>query len=341
MRVAQIMAGAPAGGAELFFERLSLALAQAGETVLPVIRRDPTRAARLRADGLEALQLRFGTIDFATRPRLRAALRRFAPRVTIAWMNRAARFAPAGDWVLIGRLGGFYDLRYYRRCDHLVGNTRGLVDWIVRQGWPTSRVHCLPNFVPDLAGAMPVARAALGVPAPAKLVLALGRLHRNKAFDVLVRALPRLPGVHAVIAGTGTERDALTALARAEGVAERLHLPGWRTDTGPLLAAADMLVCPSRVEPLGNVIIEAWAAYRPVVAAAADGPRELITDSVHGVLTPIDDPAALAHAISGVLDDPPRAAALVEAGRARYEAGFAEAPVVAQWRRFLASVEKP
>jgi glycosyltransferase involved in cell wall biosynthesis len=89
------------------------------------------------------------------------------------------------------------------------------------------------------------------------------------------------------------------------------------------------------------VIIEAWAARRPVVATTASGPRELITDSVDGVLTPIDDPASLAHAIRSVLDAPRYAAALAEAGRARYEAEFAEAPVVAQWRRFLASVEKP
>ncbi len=121
-------------------------------------------------------------------------------------MNRAARLAPRGDWVLAGRLGGYYDLRYYRRCDHLVGNTRGLVRWIVAQGWPASRAHYLPNFAADLAGAVP---ERLGMPLDRPLVLALGRLHRNKAFDVLIRALPRLPGVHAVIAGEGPERPAL------------------------------------------------------------------------------------------------------------------------------------
>src|SRR5579875_1257357 len=105
MRVAQIMAGAPTGGAELFFERLSAALAHAGDDVLPVIRRNPARAERLRTAGLTPLELRFGgPLDLTTRPRLAQALGRFQPRVTIAWMGRAAAATPRGNWVLIGRL---------------------------------------------------------------------------------------------------------------------------------------------------------------------------------------------------------------------------------------------
>ena len=204
------MAGAPMGGAELFFERLVLAMHAAGDAVLPAIRRDAGRQARLAQAGLLPLGLAFGgALDVLTRPRLRTALRRFAPRVVVAWMNRAARMAPRGDWVLAGRLGGYYDLRHYRACDHLIGNTRGIVDWIRGQGWPAHRVHHLPNFAPDLSGAAP---AALPLPPGAPVALALGRLHRNKAFDILIRALPLLPGVHAVIAGAGPEQAALRAL---------------------------------------------------------------------------------------------------------------------------------
>ncbi len=342
MRVAQIMAGAPAGGAELFFERLSAALAHAGETVLPVIRRDPARARRLLAEGLAPVQLGFGgPFDLLTGPRLARLLDRFAPRVAVAWMSRAARFAQRGRWVLVGRLGGFYALRNFRSCEHLVGNTRGIVDWIRGQGWPSRRVHYLPNFVPDLAGARPLPRAALGVPDGAKLVLALGRLHRNKGFDVLIRALPRLPEAHAVIAGEGPERKALAALARSEGVAARVHMPGWHGDTAGLLAACDVLVCPSRHEPLGNVVIEGWSARVPVVAAAAQGPGELIAPGRNGLLVPCDDVAALADTLGAVLRDAAAGRALAQAGRARFEAEFAEADVLARWRGFLATVEKP
>lgn len=344
MRVAHVMAGARHGGAELFFERLCPALARAGETVLPVIRRDAGRAARLRAAGLAPVQLGFGgALDVATGWRLRAVLRRFRPQVTMAWMNRAARFTPSGLGtrsglsvpVLVGRLGGYYDLAYYRRCDHLVGNTRGIVDWIVAQGIEPSRVHHLPNFCPDLRGAAP---ERLGVPAGARLVLAAGRLHPVKGFDVLVRAMPLLPDVHVLIAGEGAERATLAALAGELGVADRLHLPGWRGDTAALLAAADVLACPSRSEPLGNVVLEAFSAGCPVVASRAAGPVELIEPGETGLLVPIEDAPALAAAIASLLGDTGLAAALAAAGRSRFEAEHAEPAVVQLWQAFFGAV---
>ncbi len=347
------MAGAPEGGAELFFERLSMALHRAGDSVLPVVRRDAGRVARLRAAGLAPAELGFGgALDVLTGARLRGVLRRFAPRVAVAWMGRAAWFAPRGEWVLVGRLGGYYDLSRFRRCDHLVANTRGLAAWVVAQGWPGAHVRHLPNFVPDLAGAAAWSRGMAGpgrlagapgrlaVPEGAPMVLALGRLHRNKGFDVLVRAMRALPGVHAVIAGEGPERRALERLARGEGVAGRVHLPGWVQDGAGLLAACDVLVCPSRREPLGNVVLEAFSAARPVVAAAAAGPVELVEDRRTGMLVAVEDDVALAGAIGAVLGDRALAARLAAAGRAEFERAHAQAPVLAQWRAFLGSVER-
>ena len=337
-RMAHVLGAAGEGGAELFYERLTAALARAGEDVLPVMRTSPARARRMQAAGLAPVQLGFGgAFDLATKYRLRGVLGRFAPRIVVAWMNRAARHTPTGPWVLAGRLGGYYDLRYYRRCDHLIGNTQAIVDWIVTQGWSPARVHFLPNFAPDLAGVTP---SRPDMPPGAKLLVAAGRLHRNKAFDVLIRALPRLPGVHAMIAGEGPERAALQALARAEGVADRVHLPGWRTDTAALIAGCDVFVCPSRHEPLGNVVIEAFSAARPVVATLSDGPRALVQDGRTGRLVPIEDPVALAGAIADLLDDPAAAARLAAAGRAEYEAVHAEAAVVARWRAALMQMEK-
>ncbi|WP_431282357.1 glycosyltransferase [Humitalea sp. 24SJ18S-53] len=333
MKLAQVMAGAPQGGAELFFERLTLALHDAGDDVLAAVRRDPQRAARLKAGGVVPLELGFGGVfDLLTGPRLKRALRDFSPTVTVAWMNRAARFTPAGPWTLVGRLGGYYDLKYYRRCDHLVGNTHDLVRYIVAQGWPADRAHYLPNFAPDLVGAAPAA-----LPGQRRL-LALGRLHRNKGFDVLIRALASVPAAHLSLAGEGPERDALTRLAAECGVADRVTFLGWRQDTGALLAGADLLVVPSRHEPLGNVVLEGFSAGRPVIAAAAAGPRELIEDGRNGILVPLEDPGALAVAIAALLAESDRASALAAAGRQTFAQNFAEAPVVAAWRAFLAQV---
>jgi glycosyltransferase involved in cell wall biosynthesis len=331
------MAGAPIGGAEAFYERATIALQRAGDQVLPVIRRDPERAARLRAAGLQPVELAFGgALDFLTKPRLGRVLRDFKPDVVMAWMQRAARFTPQGNWTLIGRFGGYYDLKYFRHCGHLVANTHDLVRSIAAQGWPAERVHYLPNFAEDFSG---IAPADLQAPSSAPKLLAMGRLHPNKGFDVLLRAIALLPRGHLYLAGAGPEEAALRALATELGITDRVSFLGWRRDIGALLAAADMFICSSRHEPLGNIVLEAWSAAKPVIAAAAQGPSELINDRADGLLVPREDAPALAAAIAELTANPARAAALGAAGRAHFAAAFAEAPVISRWRRLLAELK--
>lgn len=331
MKIAQIMAGAAQGGAELFFERMTIALAQAGDDVLPLIRAEPARVARFADSRLAAQTFRFGgPLDFTTRPQLKKAAQQFGADIAIAWMSRAASYAPQGPWTLIGRLGGYYDLKYFRRCDHLIGNTQDIVRWIIAQGWPAERVHYLPNFVEDFAPVTPAPRSSDG-----QTILALGRLHEVKGFDTLIQAMTKLPDATLLIAGEGPERPKLEALINTLDLAPRVKLLGWRTDTGALLKAADLFVSSSRHEPLGNMVLEAFSAQTPVLAAAAEGPRETIRDHVDGILVPIDDAAALARAARMLLASPAQRAALAAAGRARFEAEFAAAPVVATWRATL------
>jgi glycosyltransferase involved in cell wall biosynthesis len=237
----------------------------------------------------------------------------------------------------VGRLGGYYDAKYYRHCDHLIANTEDIREWLIGEGFRADTVHFLPNFV----SAMPapaVARAGLGTPDGAPLLLALGRLHANKAFDVLIEALAAVPEAWLWIAGEGEARAALEQRAACLGVAGRVRFLGWRSDVPGLLAAADLLVCPSRHEPLGNVVIEGWAHRVPVVAASSRGPRALITDGRDGLLVPVDDAPSLAAALQRLIAEPTLRAALAQAGRARYEASFTESAVVQQYRAFFARV---
>ena len=94
----------------------------------------------------------------------------------LSWMSRAASFAPKGGkrFRHVGRLGGYYDLKYYQSCDYLVGNTPDIVDYIVRSGWPAERASYLPNFV-NAETAPAVNRKGLSTPASAPVILALGR----------------------------------------------------------------------------------------------------------------------------------------------------------------------
>jgi glycosyltransferase involved in cell wall biosynthesis len=337
-RLLQAIAGRRHGGAEAFFLRLATALACRGAAEQrALIRRDAARAAGLRAAGIAVGELAFaGRFDIRTRLAFRREIMGWRPDIVLTWMSRATLSCPRGDFVHVGRLGGYYDLKYYRRCDHLVGNTRALVDWVAGQGWPCTRVHYLPNFVPDAVSAAPVDRALTGMPDEAPLALALGRLHPNKGFDLLLEAVAAVPAVHLWVAGDGELRRPLERLAQDLGLSRRVRFLGWREDVPALLKSADFLVCPSRHEPLGNVVLEAWAAGLPVVALASAGPRELIEEGESGVLVPPGEaPGALARAIARLAEDRALRARLAAGGRRAFEAGFTEAAVVDRYRDFF------
>ena len=336
-RVLQALAGAETGGAELHFVRLCLALHKAGVEEHVVMRPHRRREDELKAGGVVPILAPFGGwFDFRTRFILKRELRRFKPEIVLTYMNRASKKMPKGGHVHIGRLGGYYNLKYYKRCDHLVCITPDIVDYCVKSGWPTERVHCIPNFVED--NTAPAAdRRSYGTPTAVPLVFALGRLHENKAFDTLLRAIAALPGTYLWLAGDGPELDKLKTLARELGIADRVHLLGWIDDPAPLFAAADVFVVPSRHEPLGSVLLEGWMHRKPMIAAASQGPKFLIKDGEDGLLVPIDEPAAMAAAIGRVLDDPALARSLARKGRATFEANYTEAVAVS---RYLALFDK-
>ena len=339
MRLMQAMAGATHGGAESFFVRLAVALETVDDlTQQLVMRRDAARAEMLGQHGVTPRQLPFGgLLDLWTPMAFRREVTSFKPDILLTWMNRASRIAPRGRHVVIGRLGGYYDLKYYRRCDHLICNTPDLVRHVRAGGWPDTQSTYLPNFV-ALGHSEASLRPGLEVPQDALLLLGLGRLHHNKAFDVLLSALAQLPAARLVLAGSGPEEASLRRLAGTLGVADRVRFVGWVDDVGGLLRACDIFVCSSRVEPLGNVVLEAWAAERPVVAAASEGPRQLIRHEHTGLLVPIDDADAMAAAIKRLRDDPGMRAALAGGGHAIYERDFSEAVVVRRYMDFFEKV---
>lgn len=320
------------GGAEAFFASLTIALARAGQDVHAVLRPSPVHERQLAEAGIAFDTASFRKWPgFPTRRRIARVARDFGPDVVLAFAGRASCLTPTGAYVFLGRLGGYYNLKNFRHCDALVCNTPDLVRYCLGGGWSGDRVFFIPNF-PFLEDGPAVERAAHDTPADAPLALALGRLHRNKGLDVLVRAVAKVPGLYVWIAGEGDERERLETLANEMGVAERVKFLGWRTDRAGLYKAADLCVFPSRIEPMGNVVVEAWAYGVPLVAAASTGPAWLVRSERDGLLTPVDDPDAFAAAVSRVLADPALATAMVKNGRRRVEEEFSQAAIV---RRYL------
>jgi glycosyltransferase involved in cell wall biosynthesis len=333
MGVLHLLGTAGDGGAETYFVDLVTALARAGVGEAAAIRAHPGRQAGLKAANIPFKVLPFGgPIDILTKTAAAGFARVQGAKLALAWMNRAARHTPKGPWARIGRLGGYYNLKYYQGFEELVANTEDIAEWIVGQGWPAGRVRCIPNFAAAPPQAAPVDRASLDTPSAAPLLLAMGRLHESKAHDVALQALTQLPDAWLWIAGVGPLEAKLKGMAQALGVENRVRFLGWRTDPSALYRTADVCVFPSRYEPLGNVVIQSWAHGLPVVAAASQGPNALIEHGRDGVLVPIDDPGALAEGVRGLLADEALRARLVKRGLGRVEAEFSEKAVVGQWK---------
>ncbi len=329
------MAGGQRGGAEAFFDRLLPAFAASGLEQRALVRPSPERCQSLKAAGIDVVPLRFGgPIDLPSRWRFRAEARHYGPEIVMTWMRRATAACPKGRFVHVARLGGYYKLAHFTCCDHLIGNTEALCSYMRAGGIPADRVHYLPNFV-SAEAIQPVPREQHNTPGDASLVLALGRLHPFKAFDVLLHAMVELPGVYLWILGEGPEREKLVNLRRHLGLENRVRLIGWQEAPAAYYAAADVVVCSSRQEALGNTIIEAWAQLRPVVATLAAGPRALIKDRRTGLLVPIDDAVALSQAIAQVISSAQLAAGLAKAGHAAYRKSFTETVVVEAYKELF------
>jgi glycosyltransferase involved in cell wall biosynthesis len=335
LKILTVLAGAKEGGAETFFISLNLALARAGLDIRAALKPNAAREARLGEGGIPYVTAPFSSpFDIVTSGRIRRLAASFGPRAVLAFAGRAAARTPKGDYALIGRLGGYYTMKNFAHCDHLVCNAPDLVRYVMEAGWARARVTLIPNF-PSLPEAKPVVRGDLDTPQHVPLAVALGRLHPNKGLDVLLRALPRVPGLFLWIAGEGPERDFLERLARDLGVAPRVRFLGWRADRAALFRAADLCVYPSRAEPFGNVVVEAWACGTPIVTTASTGPKWLARDGEDAIVTPVDDADSLAEGILRVLGSKMLAERLAAAGRRRIADEFSEAAIVARYIRLF------
>ncbi len=243
-----------------------------------------------------------------------------------------------------GRAELAIDRRLARWTDRVVGNSEAVVAFYRRAGIPEDRLAMIPSGIGD-EKPPPVdpaeVRAGFGWPSEAPLVLFAGRLAPQKGVDDLLAALDLLqyvrPDVRTLIVGDGPLRSQLEETAHAFRLDGQVRFLGHRDDVPRLLAAADLLVLPSRYEGLPNVALEAMRFRKPVVATAAPGTTEVVQDGVTGLLVPIQHPPALAQAIRTVIEDRDLAHRLGAAGRARAETEFRADTMIA---RFAALYEQ-
>jgi len=339
LRLFQTMAGAAHGGAEAFFERLAISFAEAGITQTVSIKPFKDRVERLHSRGVKTLKCEYRpALKFLDSAILARQIKATEANLVLSWMNRASGMVRKGHFTHVGRLGGYYKLKYYQNCDWLVGNTKGITEWLIAQGWPAAKTHTQVNFVEDGSTLSPDKELQKLVPDHTIRIAAMGRLHPNKGFDVLIKALARTADTSLLLAGTGPEEEKLKQLVEQENIADRVVFLGWHPHPQQLIASADIFVCPSRHEPFGNVIAEALATKKPVITTASQGATEFITPDHDGIVTPIDDSDALANAITTLSKDHAFCNQLGAHGYQRYQHSFTQQAVTAAWISFLEDV---
>jgi glycosyltransferase involved in cell wall biosynthesis len=323
------------GGAERFFVNLAQAFARRGVEQRFVIRPGRSWEPDVAALGpvLRSNFRRGSPASFLLHLRAELLVRRWKPHAAMAWMPRAGRLLhPWPDVVNLARMGDFpRHLRHFRNCDVLVGNLPGIAVHCRTLGW-TRPLLTISNF-PSPVTPRPVSRADLGTPPDAFLVVAGGRFEPRKGLDVALRAAAALPGAWLWLVGDGRERPALERLAAELGVADRVRFTGWVRQAIHHVAAADAFVMPSRHEPLGNILLEAWHAGIPSVSTRSEGPEWYMRDGVDGLLVPIDDHAAMAHALARLRDEPGLGPDLARNASARLADWFSEEAVVQAYLR--------
>ena len=232
---------------------------------------------------------------------------------------------------MVGRLGGYYKISNYQKCDHLIVNAPDLVRHVTENGWNADKVSMISNFG-ELPDSLQTPQPIPEIPKGHTVLLALGRLHKKKAHDILIKALPRIDNATLLIAGDGELQEYLENLAKELSVDDRVKLLGLRKDIYNLFQRADICVFPSRFEPLGNVVLEAWATSTPLVAAASQGPSWLIEHEKNGLLFPVDDVDSCAEQVNRLINNPELSQRLVQEGHKKFESEFSMPVIVGQYR---------
>lgn len=184
----------------------------------------------------------------------------------------------------------------------------------------------LDRYRPAPAAAPAAPPADLAIPAGAPVVTVVAALRPPKGHAVALAAWPAVlaavPEARLLLVGSGPQEAALRAQARSLAIADRVVFAGLRGDVPQLLAASTLALLPTWTEALPTALAEAAAAGVPAVASAVGGVPEVVADGSSGLLVPPGDPAALAAAVTRLLCDDGRRAAMGQAARALAERRF-------------------
>jgi glycosyltransferase involved in cell wall biosynthesis len=342
IRSLQLIGSKSFGGAERWVQRFSLALQQMGQPTEIGVRRG-YELDQDRWGGVKRHALAMRSVwDPVSRWEVGRLIKHLQPDIVQTYMGRATRLTHidhgAGP-VHVARLGGYYKLDGYRHAHAWIGNTKGICDYLIRNGFPAERIFHIYNFYePGDNQGERQSREAWGIPRHAWVIMTPGRQVPVKGHSYLLDAMSRLPAeIHGrplwlVLLGEGPLQRSLQQQAHSLGIEERLIWTGWQSNPTPFYHLCDLVVFPSLDrETFGNVILEAWAYNRPLVTTAFRGAREIVSEEDNGIMAPCENANALAQAIETTLRDEALMNSLVISGRNELKRVFSKTAVLSQY----------
>lgn len=357
------------GGAEAQLVRIAIKLKQAGWCVSVVSMLSPAAYEdTLNAAGvtLHSLNMKRGAAEPAAVLRLVRLLRQEQPAILTTFMyhanllgrlaGRLARVPAVVSSIRNENFGGPSRERVMRLTDRLATATTtnsrlAATSLLRRRVVPAAKLRVIPNGldVPHYrwtAEERMLTRTELGVSASGFLWFAAGRLEEQKDYPTLLQAFSKVarkrPEAELRIAGRGSLQETLQGLLQKLGLVDQVAFLGARSDIPRLLAASDSLVLSSAWEGLPNIVIEAMAAGKPVVATETGGVAELVTTGTNGFLVAPGQPAALADAMLSLMELPAEEQnRLGLAGRLQATGNYSIEQVVGKWQAlFLELLDK-
>jgi glycosyltransferase involved in cell wall biosynthesis len=225
------------------------------------------------------------------------------------------------------------DRRFLKRVNGIIfvseGQKKRLESYGIsgRRSWVVSNAVAADSSTDSLSGDLrKEVFERLGIPSGVEMVVSAGRLSPEKGHQFLVEAIGRLQGssnnTHFVFCGDGPCQKELEKRAKELGVSHLCHFVGFRKDIKDIFQAMDFMVLPSLTEGLPNVILEAFACAKPVVATDVGGVPEIVEDGVNGILVPPGRSDLLAEAIKNCLSAPEKRRAMGEAGYHKVKSEF-------------------
>jgi glycosyltransferase involved in cell wall biosynthesis len=220
------------------------------------------------------------------------------------------------------------DKRVLARYPRVIAVSTDIKRELLRHGAHDDRVVVILNSIDPVAfrrgsADRSAVRSQLGLRDEDFVIGAVGRLERQKRFDVLLEAaaalVPAHPALRLVIAGGGSLLDELRETAARLGLADRCRFPGHRSDIAELHHAFDLYVQSSEYEGTPNSVLEAMAMETPLVATDVGGTSELASNEVHGLIVPSNNVAALKAGIDRAIRDSTGSRTRAEAARRRVE----------------------